>query len=427
MNDQDLRCAMIHRSGRIPGIAMLLLLIGGCGEVDTLPEPVRPVRAAKVGSKHAMPGRQFPGRAAAKQDVEMSFQVSGLLMDLPVDVGTEVKQGDIIGALEPQDFQAALAMAEGNLARERSNLLAMERGARPEEIQKLRAALAEAEALHRESISAHERNIRLIKEQAASQEDFDRSLARQERNAAQVASVKEELNIGLKGARPEDLDAKRAEIRALEAAVASAQNQLNYATLKAPFSGRVAARYVDNYQTVQAKQPVVRLVDLSKIEITVQVPESLITLVPQLRKVVCRFDAFTGKEFDCEVTKIGSEASQVTRTYPVTVQLDQPDDLSILPGMAATVQGLIDVDQVDDGLIVPAGAVFAAEGNDQSSVWIVDESSQTVSRQEVEVLRLMADGLTVVADGIKEGSWVVTAGVHSLREGQQVKLLQAGS
>jgi multidrug resistance efflux pump len=77
--------------------------------------------------------------------------------------------------------------------------------------------------------------------------------------------------MGLRGARPEDLDAKRAEIKALEAAVTNAKNQLDYTVLKAPFDGTVSARYVDNFQTVQAKEPIVRLLDITKIEVTIQI------------------------------------------------------------------------------------------------------------------------------------------------------------
>jgi hypothetical protein len=86
----------------------------------------------------------------------------------------------------------------------------------------------------------------------------------------------------------------------------------------------VAAKHVDSFQTVQAKQSIVRLLDVSRIEVTVQIPESLISLIPQVKKVACRFDAFPNREFFGQVTKIGSEAWQTTRTYPVTVQIDQP-------------------------------------------------------------------------------------------------------
>ena len=137
--------------------------------------------------------------------------------------------------------------------------------------------------------------------------------------------------------------------------------------LKAPFDGNVAARYVDNFQTVQAKQPVVRLLDVSKIEVTIQVPESLISLVPRVKKAICRFDAFAGREFVGQVTKIGSEASQTTRTYPVTVQLDQPKDVQILPGMAATVRGQPEENGEETGedLVVPPSVVFTDDAGQQ--------------------------------------------------------------
>jgi RND family efflux transporter MFP subunit len=348
---------------------------------------------------------------------------------MSVDVGSEVKQGDVIAVIDPRDFQAALENAQGNLARARANLLAMERGARPEEIEQLKAALAEAEATHRQAVAEHERNEQMLPKGAISRSEYDMGVARRDRTAAQVKTAQEHLNIGLAGARPEDLEAKRAEIRALEAAVASAQNQLDYAVLSAPFDGRVAAKYVDNFQTVQAKQPIVRLLDVSTIEVTIQVPESLISLVPLVKAVECRFDAFGDREFVGQVTKIGSEASQTTPTYPVTIQLDQADDVQILPGMAATVRNRVEAAEEEPAkqdLVVPVGAVFAAEVNKQSFVWIVDEASSKVSRRAVQTGQLTPVGLAVT-DGLQRGEWVVSAGVNSLREGQQVTILQEAS
>jgi multidrug efflux pump subunit AcrA (membrane-fusion protein) len=403
------------------------LVLAGCQRSAVHEEPVRPVRAVKVGDVTAISGRAFPGRASAKDVVDLSFQVSGPLISLPADVGSEVKKGDVIAAIDPRDFQTALDSAQGNLERARANLLAMERGARPEEIEQLQAALEEAQARHRQATAEHERNEQMLPKGAISRAEFDISLARRETTAAQVKTAQENLNIGRTGARPEDLDAKRSEIRALEAAVASAQNQLDYAVLRAPFDGRVAARYVDNFQTVQAKQPIVRLLDVSTIEVTVQVPESLISLVPQVKSVICRFDAFDGREFEGHVSEIGSEASETTRTYPVTVQVKQPADVQILPGMAATVSNRPDAkDSSSNELIVPARAVFTAEPGQQSYVWVVDEATSKVSRRAVSTGDLTPVGITI-AQGLERGEWVVCAGVNSLGEGQPVKILQEAS
>ena len=113
---------------------VLATLISGCDTPVAEPELIRPVRAIKVGDLKAISSREFPGRAAAKDDVELSFQVAGPLVALPVDVGTQVKKGDVIASIDLRDFETALASAQGNLARAKSNLLAMERGARPEKV-----------------------------------------------------------------------------------------------------------------------------------------------------------------------------------------------------------------------------------------------------------------------------------------------------
>jgi RND family efflux transporter MFP subunit len=304
----------------------------------------------------------------------------------------------------------------------------MERGARPEEIERLKAALGQAQARYKQALAEFRRAAELLPTKAISQSEYDIDLARRDGAAAEYKKAQEDLRIGMSGAREEDRQAKRAEIKALEAAVGNAKNQLEYTALKAPFNGTVAARYVDNFQTIQAKQPVVRLLDLSKIEVTIQVPENLITLVPFVKKVVCRFDAFPGREFTGQVTKVGAEASQTTRTYPVTVQLDQPQDVQILPGMAATVRGQAEDDAkaVARALVVSPTVVFTAETDQQSYVWVVDENSHQVSRRAVKTGKPTPEGLTIT-EGLKPGEWVVTAGVNSLHENQKVKILPEGS
>lgn len=406
-------------------VVLLAALVSGCAEPPAEPPPIRPVRTVKVGDLAAISGRQFPGRASAKNEVELSFQLSGPLVSLPVDVGSVVKKGDVIAAIDPRDFDTALASNQANLDRAKANLSAMESGARPEEIAQLKSDLTQAEASNEQAVAEHERSERLIKSGAVSQSEFDVTLARQKRTAAEIEDAKEALNIGMAGARQEDLEAKRAEIRALEASVEAAKNQLDDATLKAPFDGEISARYVDNFQRVQAKQPIVRMVNISEIEVTIQVPESLIGLVPQVKKVACRFDAIADRDFVGTITRIGREASQTTRTYPVTVQISQPEDVKILPGMAATVRNHSEEgDEPGTGdLIVPPSSVFTApEDDSQTFVWVFDESSGKVSRRAVKTGELTPVGLKV-DEGLEVGERVVTSGVNSLREGQVVKLL----
>jgi RND family efflux transporter MFP subunit len=412
-------------------LAFVALMVSGCQDAESEPTTVRPVRAIKVGDLKAILGREFPGRAQAKHEVELSFRVSGPLVSLPVDVGSHVKKDDVVAVIDPQDFQISLDSVDGNLGMAQANLLAMERGARPEEVEQLKAALEKAEAEYRKTVADHQRNENLLPKGGASKAQFDASLAQRDEAAAQVTQAKEDLNIGIRGARREDLEAKRAEIKALKAAVDNAKNQLDYTVLKAPFDGNVAAKYVHNFQTVQAKQPIIRLLDVSKIEVTVQVPESLIALAPRVKKVTCRFDAIPDREFVGRITKIGSEASQTTRTYPVTVAVDQLEDVQILPGMAAIVRAEPPEGEIGTGdePVVPPSAVFtdpSGQAGQQSYVWVVGGDGGEVTRRGVTTGELTPVGITITK-GLTTGEWVVTAGVHSLREGQQVRIAQEGS
>lgn len=378
----------------------------------------------KVADVVGLRSRTFPGRAEAVDEVDLSFRVSGQVIKLPVRVGDRVAEGDLLAALDPIDYRTALDLARGNLMRAQAELAAMEAGARPEEILQLQAGLSEAGSSLERAEAEHQRNVTLRERGAISQSEFDLSRTMRDRAAAQVKTAQEALRIGQVGARKEDLMAKQGEIKALQAMVTDAENRLSFTSLMAPFEGGVAARFVDNFQTVQAQQPILRLLNTASIKVVVQVPESAISLAPLVEKVTCWFDAFPDREFEGRVFEIGTEATRTTRTFPVTALIDQPEDVKILPGMAGSVQAILDdsisIDQHQ--LTVPIGAVFTPDTQRQSYVWLVDEPSQTVNRRSVQTGAITSLGLTIL-EGIQPGDWVVTAGVHSLREGQRVRLM----
>jgi len=225
-------------------------------------------------------------------------------------------------------------------------------------------------------------------------------------------------------ARQQLTDAE-AKLNVAEAQVQIKKKALEDATILAPFSGSVAATYVENYQQVVAKQQVLRLLDVSKIEITVNFPENLITYVKHVPQIWCRFDTMPGRNFPVRVKEIGMEASQATRTYPVTVIMDQPPDIEILPGMAAEVFGRVTQPEAISvrSFDIPLAAVFSDGKEPKSFLWTINMKDMTVHRREIKTGDLTSTGITVL-EGISRGEWIVTAGVHYLAEGQKVQLQQ---
>ena len=357
---------------------LLVLILPGCQEEIPKKELVRPVWAMKVGDAASMAGRWFPGRAKATQEVDLAFRVTGPLITRPIDVGDEVKKDQTLARIDPRDFETNLRNVQGQLAQ-------------------ANAALTRAKA------------------------DFDRvsRIRTQDPGAVSEAMVDR--------AR-EAMDRSRAEIESLTAAVEAAKDQLTYTYLNAPFDGTVVAIYVENFEYVKARQPIARIIDHSQIEMIVNVPESLITYADDVKKVLIRFDPFPDREFSGQVKEIGREASQKTRTYPVTVIMDQPEDIKILPGMAGQASGEMQrsEESPQQHIDVPIGAVFTPDTEKQNYVWVIDDQTKTATRRAVNTGKLTETGIIIV-EGLKPGEWVALAGVHSLREGQQVRILEQAS
>ncbi len=372
----------INRFWKILGfvsVVLILISVGGCGEEEPEREIIRPVRAAKVEDVAGLQARGFPGRARATQEIDLAFRVSGPLITRPVNVGDQVKEGGVVARIDPRDFEVNL--------------------------RNVQSQLREAKAAFESASSDFRRLQNIFKKDpgATSQAAIDR--AREAQNGA------------------------AATVDALTASVATAQDQLDDTHLKAPFDGTVVATYVENFQNVREKQPIVRILDTSHIEMVVNVPENLISMAPYVQTVVLQFDAFPGREFEGKIKEIGTEASQTTRTFPLTLIMEQAEDARVLPGMAGRARAdklELPEAQQRTGVTVPAGAIFTPDTETQSHVWIIEPTEGdlgVLKRRPVKTGDLTRHGV-LVTDGLKAGEWIVTAGVHSVEAGETVRILQ---
>ena len=203
-----------------------------------------------------------------------------------------------------------------------------------------------------------------------------------------------------------------------------AQNALKDTYLKAPFDGIVAKRYVENFEEVQAKQPIVFFQDISRIEVLVDAPETVIATLKHDKEVeaTATFAAAPDKQFPLELKEFSTEADPQTQTYQVVLVMDRPQGINVLPGMTATVTGK----QATTGdaaarIVIPAIAV-TQDSDKKPYVWVLDEKEMTVKKNEVGVGEMTGSDGIVILEGLSGGERIVTSGVTQLKEGMKVSI-----
>jgi RND family efflux transporter MFP subunit len=383
-------------------------------------EIIRPVRTLVVAGGEDTGSRTFPGRVDAAKQVELTFQVPGLLVALPVREGQRVAQGDLVAQLRPDEFQARLDALQGQLARARADQQALQAGARPEEQLRLEAQFRSAEATLANARVDLDRATQLLRSQTISRLEFDRSdtafrVALENRQAARAS-----LDQSLTG-REEDILAKESEIASLEARVVEAGIQLADTTLTAPYPGIIARRFVERGQSIRAKQPVVKFQDVEEIEIAVDVPEAVMASTlrtADITGLTAEFSAAPGRSFPVKVREIAQRADPVTQTFNVRVTMKAPTDLNLLPGMTATVtMNYRRATILGPNISVPISAVIQnSEG--ASIVWIVGPDLKATSR--AVRTGAISGGLIEIVEGLQPGDRIAAAGASQLREGMQV-------
>lgn len=193
--------------------------------------------------------------------------------------------------------------------------------------------------------------------------------------------------------------------------------------LYAPFDGVVAKRYVENYEHIKERTPVLAFKDLSMIEVVAKVPERLIANggVEQFDAIAVKFDANQDLWFPAVIREFSVQSDPATRTYEVVVTMSPPESLEILPGMTATVrlESTLETPGLASKFRVPVESLVG--GNDGTSyVWVIPARGGNPRKTEVVVGPMTNKGV-VILEGLSGKEQVATAAVHTLVEEMQVR------
>ena len=347
------------------GLFALLTLLTACKPVEApKPEPIRPVRVMTIETREGGETVTLTGQVEAREEASLSFRVGGRMIARSVNVGDQVKAGQVVARLESETARNTLRSARANLTSAQARLV--------------------------EARNNYERHRPLLDRGFITRAMFDQ--AEQAFRSAQ------------------------AQVDAAQAQASTAEIQLGYTDLFADSSGIVTARRAEPGEVVAAGQPIVQLAREGGRDAVFDVPARVIEAASANAEIQIALSSNLQVQTTGRVREVAPQADPVTRTFKVRVGLNAPPAAMRL---GSTVTGSTQLG-AGPGVEIPASALTSA--NQRPAVWVLDTANNTVSLRNIGVLRYDL-ARVAVADGLQPGDIVVTAGVQTLRPGQQVRLL----
>ena len=204
--------------------------------------------------------------------------------------------------------------------------------------------------------------------------------------------------------------------------LSKAKEQMQDSRIEAPFNAFVARRFFDRHVNIRPGEPVVRLLDRTRLQVVFNAPEHLLAgATPEsLIRAWAEFSFAPGQEFELTYYENRGEADSLAQTYEISFTMANPADWNILPGMTATVR--LRLKSSTRGImLIPASAIVPAPDS-TLSVWVYAPGTQRVSQRRIEPGSPQRNGVPVQA-GLEEGEQIIVTGANHLQTGMRVQPL----
>jgi HlyD family secretion protein len=406
------------------------------------------------------------GTVWANQSGSVAFQTSGIVEDVSVQLGDEVRQGEVLATLEKESLSTQIILAEADLVSAKKALENLwdtdqRRAMAQLTLAQARDALEDAEykwyvqqegnRASGETIAASKANLVLAEKEVEkaegeynkysgrSEDDPLRALARSNLAAARQkrdsilrnlnwylgyptetdqAILDAELEVARANLREAELELEKLEngpdpddVAAAEARITAAEATLALVNIKMPFSGTITAVDIKSADSVSPGQPVIQLADLSRLFVEVDISEVDINRVSVGQEVRITFDADLEREYIGEIVEVGLIGNnlQGVVNFKVTVEMLDADQ-SVRPGLTAAVN--IVVSEVENALLVPNRAVRVRDG--ERVVYISRDGG--LDRVPIELGASSELYSEVIGGELKEGDLIVLNPPSSLMD-----------
>ena len=341
-----------HREGNGRGkwvlLLVVILLIGGSigayaywnRRQAVMVDVVRPRLEASADSAVLVAS----GYVVAHHKIQVGSKISGRVAWIGVEKGDQVRKDQVIVRLEDREYRAQYEQAAASLGSAIARLSELERGSRPEEIDRARAEMERAEAQLRADEANFKRIDNMVKQGVGAPQLLDEAKGRYDTSRAAVASATKTYELAHLGPRKEQIDNARSEVARARAAADYAKSILDATEIHVPTSGTILERNVEQGEMVTtsfvgaegAKGYVVTLADLNDIQVELDIDQNSFNRVSLDQPCTAVSDAYPDRIYKCRVAEIAPEANRQKATVQVKVKFLEPDKY-VKPEMNAKV------------------------------------------------------------------------------------------
>ena len=419
---------------------------------------------------------------AAQTALGQAQKLAKIRVQSQIDQASAQLRSAIVALQQVEDLSqtrttSQVEQAKAGLESLKANLEKIKSGARDEDLRQAEAALNGASANLTNAQSNYERMKKLFENGAISKQSLESTMTQLDVVASQYEVASQQLTLIQSGAREEDIQAMEAQVAQAEAALKLAyaqadtktwekdkalaqsqvegagatleaaealaaaksweaeiiaaetameqakialelaQERLNDATITAPIAGILSMRYLDLGGLAAPAAPIFEIVDMDTVKATVSVIEAdMSKLDPENQEAWIEVDALaqpvTGK-----ISLISPVLDQASRSAKVEITIDN-SDLRLKPGMFAKVK--IPVEIREDAILLPRSAVIEDSIRNTQIVFVVADGHS--KRRQVE-MGLTEGSRVEITNGLSEGEQVVIAGQHTLKDGEEVTVM----
>ncbi len=377
----------------------------------------RTVIVAEVdGVVHALPAPRGEAPAPAGEEDFLRALRHDAERDPPnLNIGDRVEKGAVLVELARADFELELAVAQAELGQAQAELAELLAWRRPEEVRRLEAVCAEAEAELARARLDLARVEALRAEDVASEERRELAATAVRTREARLAAASEDLEIARAGPTAAEQRVAEAAVVAAQARVARAEERLGKTVIRAPYDALVTERFVDIGERVTAmpRVEILEIMDSEPLLAQVDVPERLLCGMAVGDRVRVRAQGLP-EEAAGIVSLINAKVDSATRTCRVRVALPNADG-RLRPGQFARVT--FRAATAEHAVGVPPAALLLRDGS--PAVFVLEDGRVSLRRVQPGIA---GAGAVEILSGLEPGEQVVVDDPALLADGMQVTL-----